>query len=114
MTMSATDVPHAPAAVPDAPEPLQSDVAPAMDLEPTGPELVIRQRTGWIPVDWKELFRYRELLYFLIWRDVKVRYKQAILGFAWAVLAPLITVAIFTLIFGRAGGLKSYLPEGVN
>src|SRR5687768_14237078 len=109
MTMSATDVPQV-AAVPAAPGGASS---PA-DLEPTGPELVIRQRTGWIPVDWRELLRYRELLYFLVWRDVKVRYKQAVLGFAWAVLAPVITVSIFTLIFGKAGGFKSLLPEGVN
>jgi lipopolysaccharide transport system permease protein len=74
------------------------------------PELIIRARKGWIAIDWNELWRYRELLYFLVWRDVKVRYKQAILGFAWAVFAPLISVAIFTLIFGRAGGFKKDLP----
>jgi len=65
-------------------------------------ETVIRPRRGWIAVDWKELWRHRELLYFLIWRDVKVRYKQAVLGIAWAVLAPVITVMLFTFIFGRA------------
>jgi lipopolysaccharide transport system permease protein len=106
--MSATDAPQV-AAVPDAPV----DAAAPAGLEPTGPELIIRQRTGWIPVDWRELLRYRELLYFLVWRDVKVRYKQAVLGFAWAVLAPIITVSIFTLIFGRAGGFASFLPDGV-
>src|SRR2546421_666570 len=64
-------------------------------------ELVIRPRKGWIAIDWAELWSHRELLYFLVWRDVKVRYKQAVLGFAWAILAPVISVTIFTLIFGR-------------
>src|SRR5438874_1589602 len=85
---------------------LSSQVAaPAVSLEaPTkeAPEMVIRPRKGWIAIDWAELWRHRELLYFLVWRDVKVRYKQALLGFAWAILAPVITVAIFTFIFGRA------------
>src|SRR6188474_2251018 len=57
-----------------------------------------------------DLWRYRELFYFLVWRDLKVRYKQTALGVAWAVLQPLVTVAIFTIIFGRLAGLPS---EGV-
>ncbi len=73
-------------------------------------ETVIRSRRGWIAVDWRELWRHRELLYFLVWRDVKVRYKQAILGIAWAVLAPVINVTLFTLIFGRGLGANQYLP----
>jgi len=55
---------------------------------------------GWLAVNFGELWRYRELIYFLTWRDIKVRYKQAVLGIAWAVLQPLLTVAIFTIIFG--------------
>lgn len=73
--------------------------APGPGAEP--PELVIRPRSGWVAVDWRELARFRELLYFLVWRDVKVRYKQTVLGVAWAVLQPLFTMAIFTVIFGR-------------
>lgn len=58
--------------------------------------------------DWlKELWRYRELLYFFAWRDVKIRYKQALLGVAWAVLQPLLTMLIFTVIFGRIAGVGS-------
>ena len=76
-------------------------------------ELVIKPRPGWIAIDWKEIWGYRELLYFLVWRDVKVKYKQAILGFAWAVLAPLISVSIYTLVFGRAGGFAKHVPPGV-
>lgn len=68
------------------------------------PELVIRARRGWSPVDWRELLSHRELLFFLIWRDVKVKYKQALLGFAWAILVPLIQVLLFTGI-GIAMGL---------
>ena len=72
-----------------------------------GEELVIRARAGWAPVDWSELYRGRELLFFLVWRDVKVRYKQTVLGVAWAVLQPLLSLAIFTVIFGRFAGLPS-------
>jgi lipopolysaccharide transport system permease protein len=85
----------------------------SLDPGPAGVEVIIRPREGWIGIDWSELWRYRELLYFLAWRDIKVRYKQAMLGFMWAVLSPLIQVAIYTLIFGRAGGFARQMPEGV-
>ena len=55
----------------------------------------------------RDLFRYRELLYFLTWRDTIVRYKQAVLGVAWAVIRPLLTMAIFAFVFGRVAGLPS-------
>ena len=54
-----------------------------------------------------ELWRYRELFYFLAWRDVKVRYKQTMLGVVWAVLQPLLTMAIFIVLFGRIAILQS-------
>jgi lipopolysaccharide transport system permease protein len=93
-------------------KPLQPDPAAASGEEQ--PELVIKPRTGWIAVDWRELWTHRELLYFLIWRDVKVRYKQAILGVAWAVLAPVLSVVVFTFIFGAKGlGAHKNLPEGL-
>lgn len=60
---------------------------------------------------WAELWRYRELFYFLAWRDIKVRYKQTVIGIAWAVIRPLLTMVIFTLLFGRLAGLPS--PDGV-
>lgn len=72
-------------------------------------ELVIEPRRGWIAVDWRELLRSRELLYFLIWRDIKVRYKQAVLGVAWAVLQPAVQMAVFTLIFGFAANFRTRL-----
>src|SRR5437899_1108639 len=71
------------------------------------PEVVIRPRSGWIAIDWKELIHFRELLFFLSWRDVRVRYKQTALGVAWAVLQPLFTMVIFTVIFGRFAGVPS-------
>ena len=70
-------------------------------------ELVIRPRVGWIAVDWRELWVSRELLYFLVLRDVKVRYKQTVLGVAWAVLQPLFTMFVFTIIFGRFAKIPS-------
>ena len=65
------------------------------------PVTVIVPRRGWQVVDFQELWRYRELLYFLTWRDVKVRYKQTVLGAAWAILQPLVTMLVFSLFFGR-------------
>jgi lipopolysaccharide transport system permease protein len=62
---------------------------------------VYRRRQGVAALDWAELWEYRELLYFLVWRDVKVRYKQAVLGAGWAVLQPAMAMVIFSIIFGR-------------
>lgn len=62
---------------------------------------------GWFELDLEEVWRYRELLYFFVWRDLKVRYKQAAIGFAWAVLQPLTTMLIFTLFFGRLAKMPS-------
>ena len=73
----------------------------------TLPELVIRPRRGWIGINWNELYQSREILYFFIWRDIKVRYKQTVLGMAWGVLQPLLMMAIFTFIFGRFARVPS-------
>jgi len=64
------------------------------------PVTYLRPSKGWLSMDLGELWRYRELIFFLTWRDIKVRYKQAVLGVGWAVLQPLLTVLIFTVIFG--------------
>ena len=94
-------------------KPLTSDSGSADGAD--HPELVIKPRRGWIAVDWRELWTHRELLYFLIWRDVKVRYKQAILGIAWAVLAPVLSVLVFTFIFGQKTlGFSKDLPPGLS
>lgn len=65
------------------------------------PTWVIQPSRGWGSLDLRELWAYRELLYFLAWRDVKIRYRQTLLGVAWVVLQPLITVLVFALLFGR-------------
>lgn len=71
------------------------------------PVTVIRPSRGWVSLGLSELWQYRELLYFLVWRDVKVRYKQTALGAAWAVLQPIATMVVFTLFFGRLAGVPS-------
>src|SRR5215213_6613895 len=63
--------------------------------------VLIKPSKGWVSLDLRSLWEYRELLYFLTWRDIKVRYKQTALGAAWAILQPLTTMLIFSLIFGR-------------
>lgn len=74
----------------------------------SGPAVtVVEPRRGWISIDWRELWQSRELLYFLVHRDVSVRYKQTILGVAWAVIQPLTSMLLFTLIFGRLAAIPS-------
>ena len=71
------------------------------------PLVVIEPHTSWLGINLRELIAYHELLYFLTWRDVKVRYKQTVLGIAWALLQPLCMMAIFALFFGRLVGVPS-------
>jgi lipopolysaccharide transport system permease protein len=68
---------------------------------------VYERKRGWVALDLRELWKYRELLYFLTWRDILVRYKQAVLGVAWAILQPLLTMIVFTVVFNMALGVKS-------
>lgn len=70
-------------------------------------EIVIRPRPGWIAINWRELWESRELLMFLVWRDVTVRYKQTVLGVAWAVLQPVFSMVVFTVIFGNLAKMPS-------
>jgi lipopolysaccharide transport system permease protein len=74
------------------------------------PELILEPSRGWRKLNLGELWAYRELLYFLIWRDVKVRYKQTLIGAAWAIIQPLLTMIVFSLFFGQLAGIPS---EGV-
>jgi lipopolysaccharide transport system permease protein len=66
----------------------------------------IRPAQGWQWVNFGELWQFRELIYFLTWRDVKVRYKQTVLGAAWAILQPLLMMVVFTIFFGRLAGVS--------
>jgi lipopolysaccharide transport system permease protein len=68
---------------------------------PDKPVVTIESHKSWVPLNLRDLWAYRELLYFLMWRDIKVRYKQTVLGAAWAVLQPLTTMIIFTYFFGK-------------
>lgn len=82
----------------------EPSIAPSTDQ---GEELILQASRGWIGIDCAELWRYRELLYFLVWRDFKVRYKQTVLGIAWAVLQPVFNMVVFTIIFGHLAHIKS-------
>jgi lipopolysaccharide transport system permease protein len=75
-----------------------------------GPTMRIRPHRGWVALNLGELWSYRELLYFFVWRDLKVRYKQTAFGALWAVIQPLLLMVVFTLVLGRISGIA---PEGV-
>lgn len=101
---SANSVPPDASSAPDAtPVELASNV-----------ETIIAPHRGWIAVNWREIVQFRELLYFLVWRDVKVRYKQTVLGVAWAVLQPLLQMVIFTLVLGNMASLRNNLPNDLK
>jgi lipopolysaccharide transport system permease protein len=74
------------------------------------PITIIRPSRGWAPLKARELWEYRELLYFLAWRDIKVRYKQTVLGAAWAIMQPFLTMVVFSIFFGELAKIPS---EGV-
>jgi lipopolysaccharide transport system permease protein len=93
--------------------PITADVPPpaAPEARPAkAPLFVIRPGSGWRAVNLGELWRYRGLLWFLALRDVQVRYKQTALGVAWALLQPLFTMLVFTLFFGKLGGMDGRVP----
>lgn len=77
---------------------------------PGNATVTIEPLRGWVPLELRDLWQYRELLYFLTWRDVLVRYKQAVLGIAWAVIQPVVTMVILSAIFGQLAKLPS---EGI-
>lgn len=75
--------------------------------EETSSVFVIRPPRGWWDVNLREVWQYRELLYFFVWRDVKVRYKQTVIGAAWAVIQPFFTMVVFSLFFGKLAKIPS-------
>jgi lipopolysaccharide transport system permease protein len=81
-----------------APRLVQAGVSPTVRIEPPH---------GWLELRLRELWDYRELLYFFVWRDVKIRYKQTAIGIAWVILQPLLAMGVFTLFFGRLAKLPS-------
>src|SRR5262245_29461855 len=92
--------------------------APERPAAPLPPKLLIRPRPGWRPIDFRELWHYRELLWFLALRDIQVRYKQTVFGIAWAVIQPLFTMLVFSVFFGYLGGMSKRIegdtPYPVN
>jgi len=68
---------------------------------------IVRPRAGWVALNLPELWHYRELLYFLVWRNIKVRYKQTLLGASWALIQPLATMVVFSIFFGRLAKVPS-------
>jgi len=93
------------------PPPLELNVSQPLHVgdsrPPSPPVIYIKRSRGLVSLRLGELWQYRELLYFLIWRDVKVRYKQTALGVAWAVVQPFFTMVIFSLFFGRLAKVPS-------
>lgn len=86
--------------------------------EMSTPITIIKPRSGWQIIDFKELKEYRDLFFSLAWRDVKVMYAQTVLGFSWAILQPLIQIILFTIIFGKVakvstGGIPYFLFSSV-
>jgi len=71
------------------------------------PTLRIAPSKGWVPLKLKDLWEYRELLYFLVWRDIKVRYKQTALGATWAIIQPFFTMVVFSIFFGHLAKVPS-------
>jgi lipopolysaccharide transport system permease protein len=84
----------------------QTQIAPLRSAH-DAPVVHIAARRGWMALDLGELWAYRELLYFFVWRDIKVRYKQTVIGAAWAVLQPLMTMLVFSLFFGLLAKIPS-------
>ena len=76
---------------------------------PPRERIVIKPHRGWLAVNWRELWQHRELLYFLTWRDIKVRYKQTVLGALWAVLQPFAAMVVLTIIFQKVLGVEQKL-----
>src|SRR4249920_3623563 len=93
------------------PPPLELNVSQPLPVEDSRhaspPVIYIKRSRGLVSLRLGELWEYRELLYFLVWRDVKVRYKQTALGILWAVLQPFMTMVVFTIFFGKLGQFPS-------
>ena len=87
--------------------PVEANSGPTVELAGEPFELVIAPRSAWRLADWRELAAYRDLFRFLIWRQVKVRYAQSAIGIGWAVIQPLFSMILFTVVFGRLAGIDS-------
>src|SRR5437868_11646102 len=86
---------------------MKTAIAEIEEKDDSLPVLLIEPSKGWVSLNLRGLWEYRELIYFLIWRDVKVRYKQTALGAAWAIIQPFFTMVVFSLFFGRLAKVPS-------
>jgi lipopolysaccharide transport system permease protein len=86
---------------------LSEPAPPSGSVPPPLATTVIEPARGWVPLKVGELWEYREVLYFLIWRDIKVRYRQTLIGAAWAIIQPLMTMVVFSIFFGRLAKIPS-------
>ena len=85
----------------------QSRIADPGQVADSSPVVVIEPDTGWQPIDVREIWNYRELFYLLVWREIKGRYAQSVLGLSWAVIPPIMQMIVFTVIFGGLLDVKS-------
>ncbi len=85
----------------------ESLVSAVVPISPELPHTIIQPSRGWVRLNLAELWHYRELLFFLTWRDIKVRYQQTVLGAAWAIIQPLCSMMVFTVFFGRLAKVPS-------
>ena len=76
-------------------------------MHESAPVIRVQPTRGWVRLQFRELWQYRGLLYFLTWRDVKVKYKQTTLGISWAIIQPVLNTVIFTIVFGRFIGVRT-------
>jgi lipopolysaccharide transport system permease protein len=88
-------------------DPAAAPPTSAADGVESGYKVVIEPRSGWRLIDWKEFGEYRDLFRFLIWRNIKIQYAQSALGIGWAIVQPLFSAAIFTVVFGRLARVES-------
>jgi lipopolysaccharide transport system permease protein len=80
---------------------------PTLSMTSAPTVTIIEPSHGWVPVKLRELWEFREVLYFLVWRDIKVRYRQTLIGAAWAIIQPFLTMVVFTVFFGRLAKVPS-------
>jgi len=92
--------------------PKHNEVSPLMSQNRTSSsgmpsETIIEPKKGWQIIDFKELWEYRDLFFFLVWRDIKVIYKQTVMGFSWAIVRPVFSMIVFSVVFGRLAKVPS-------
>lgn len=107
----ATDLQRSEALAPGKSEDHQSGLDPISEGIVPKTLTIIQPRPGWRPIDLSEIWHHRDLLFFLAWRDIKVRYKQTVLGVTWAVIQPLMTMVVLTIAFGKLGRMAEHTDK---